>query len=430
MLDFLKGKKPTDKSTDQPKDKMSTFGGMSAKELHRDIKKGDDGEKNSGSSLQSAKKTGPGNNGNNTQGGQPNLETNSQSASKQTQVSVGSSISDEVATLYAEGETKYAVELLIKHIHENQGKVDKRFWFMLMDIYQVTDQKGAFEKVALLFAKTFSCSPPSWLEKSEDSNKMTVGGKNMLIIDGPLKNDNETRFKEFLKSAREEKFCRIEASRLKFDSSDVSGLEAFLRLMTDLRKYKITSLLMGDNHVLQFCKQYILSQEGKTLNSNFVRNETLFWLLTLEIYQWKGRENDFEELALEYAMKFDESPPGYDYKNVMKLSASQINEAEAAAARNKVTLVEKNLNSNNLASLLGIIEEQMKTGMRAEVEFGHVERVDFACASSLIHFLQELQVKQENSEKKIIFKNPCEPVVALFDMIGLTEFLDIIPRVR
>ena len=417
MLDFLKGKKPTDKPTDQPKGKMTSFGGMSAKELHRDIKKGDAGEKDANSSLQTSK----------PQTSSP--DSAPKNLSKQTQVSVGSSVSEEVATLYAEGETKYAIDMLIKHMNDNKGKVEKRFWFMLMDIYQITDQKGPFEKVALLFANTFSCSPPSWAARMEDQNKMTVGGKNILIIDGPLKSDNNARFKDFLKAAREEKFCRIEASRLKFDSSEVMGLESLLKLMTDLIKYKVTSLLMGENHVLQFCKQYISPQEGRPLNVNFTQNETLFWLITLEIYQWKGREKEFEDLALEYAMKFEESPPGYDIKSIMKLSTSQMQEAEAAE-ESTVPLVEKNLNSNNLNTLLGIIENQIKTGTRAEIEFGHVERVDFACASSLIHFLQELHIKKENADKKIIFKNPCEPVVALFDMIGLTEFVEITPRVR
>lgn len=352
--------------------------------------------------------------------------------SQNTKISVAAtnSLIEEIATLYAENETKHATEILLKFINVHKGNVDKRFWYLLMDIYQFTNQKQFFEKAAASFANTFSISPPSWIAM-EEAKKTVMAGRNVLTLDGVLQMSFSDKFKDFIKAAREEKFCRIDASRTKFEQSEVGAIELLLKSMGELRKHKVLSVLLGENNIIQLCKQYINpNKENKNLNQTFTHNEPLFWLLNLEVLQWRGRFEDFESLALEYAMKFEQSPPGYEESGVMRVEESVIKRNMEETDSEHLKLVERNINSSNLGLLFEIIEGQLKLGNKAEVELAHVERIDFASAGSIAHYLQDIQLKEEYSNKKIIFQNPNEPILALLEMVGVTEFLEIDAKQR
>ena len=234
---------------------------------------------------------------------------------------------EEIATMFAEAEDKSAVEIIKNHIKDNKGQVDKRYWFMLLDIYQVGNQKVEFEKTALIFAKQFNCSPPSWHLEEEAEGKTSITGKNLLIL-SKLTIDEKDKLKEFLTHAKEEKFCRIDITKLKFEDSSLEGFQLLLSTMYELRKSKVLSLLLGENNLLNFTKQYIkgLNQNynPEILNTVFVNNSSLFWLLYLEVLQWKNRLEEFEDLAIGYAVEFELSAPGWDENGVMKVESSII----------------------------------------------------------------------------------------------------------
>lgn len=71
-------------------------------------------------------------------------------------------VCEEAAALFAAGRPRDAASLLTAELNNKKGKCPKALWYMLMDIYQVTGQQGAFDKLALFFAKVFGSSPPSW----------------------------------------------------------------------------------------------------------------------------------------------------------------------------------------------------------------------------------------------------------------------------
>jgi len=334
----------------------------------------------------------------------------------------------EIATMYAEGDSKHALEYLIKHINDTKGLVEKRYWYMLMDMYQVNNNKPSFEKAALLFANTFGTSPPSWIENSNGTASSVIASKNALILDSALTSSHQEKLKEFLISAREEKFCRIDVSRTKFDNSDIQGIELLIRTMNDLRKFKIPSVLMGDNHISQFCNKYMKGDvNDKSLNQNFLNNEQTFWLLYLEILQWKGRMDEFEEIALDYAMTFEISPPGWDDNGIMKIEqAFTHNEPE----KEEFPKVDPTITGNNIYSLFDMLDKEFETKNQVTVDFGHVERIDFAAAGSISHYLQEMIEDPEKQNKKLILKHPNECVITLLETVGATEFMDIINKIR
>ena len=334
------------------------------------------------------------------------------------------SIEETVSTLFAEGDTDDALNRLRAYINENKGNVDKRYWFMLMDIYQILNDEKNFEKVALLFSNSFGTSPPSWVSHDNDNKKTNISGKNIIILDSKLNEEQGNKFKEFLKASKEEKFCRINASQCKFDQSEFAGILLFYKLLVDLRKNRVLSVLMGDNVLLSFCKS-IVEQNHRGLKDEFLTHEQDFWLFYLELLQWKGKKEEFEELSFEYAMKFELSPPDWDKDGVMSTEKSQDEDLSNETQEFKL---DKVLTYSNIDVMFDFIKEKFNSQNILEIDMSHVERIDFASAGSITHFVQE--ILPEDNKKELIFKNPNEMIIVLFEMLGINEFVTIQKKFR
>lgn len=348
---------------------------------------------------------------------------------KTVSVSSTTNIAEEVATIFSEGENDMCIALLKEHIESNRKKADPKIWFMLMDIYQIMNNQEAFNSLAMEFAQAYSASPPSWFGNSrEEEREMAGGGQNMLILEPTLRDESIQKFRDFLRSAKEEKFCRINVSQCKFEQNDIKHIEKILKLFTDLRRAKVTSILMGDNNLIKFCKTYISPENGeeRTLKAEFLAHEQVIWLLYLEVLQWKGLESEFEEAALNYAEKFEISPPGWEPDGIMTFrpSIKELSEEDIEVE------FDSNLNSNNVDKVLDYINEQFDLGNDAVINCAKIDRIDFGAAGAISFHIQELWGNPQYSDKKVIFKYPNQLVIALLDMVGCAEFVVIEERMR
>jgi ABC-type transporter Mla MlaB component len=355
------------------------------------------------------------------------LSANQANKNKAPMVNVSSSsFTESVATIYAEGETGVAIDRLKEHINEKRGVVEPRIWYMLMDAYQITNNQMAFEKAAVAFSNLFEQSPPSWGTSNGTGKKGVLAGKNIMILEPHFKQEYTERFKDFLKSAKEESFCRINVSQCKFEQSDFSALLQFHKLLIDLRKAKVMGILMGDNNIINFCKIYINPNvTNRTLKDEFVQNESFFWLLYLELLQWKGKHEEFDNVAIQYAMKFEISPPDWDDNGVMTFDKNEEENNESS-----YSVIDRVINSNNIQNLLDVIKADFSKGDKSELELSQVDRIDFASAGAISHFIQELWTEPEHRQKEVIFKYPNEMILTLLEMVGVTEFVTIQPKAR
>ncbi len=338
---------------------------------------------------------------------------------------------EEIATIFSEGHDRQALETIKSYFKDKLGNVESRVWFMLLDIYQIQGETQEFDKTALAFAQAFGTSPPSWFgPKNNLDQKENIGnGKNMIILDAIMKPDFADKFKELFKAAKQEKFCRINISQCKFEQNNIELFEKFLKLLQDLRKAKISSVLMGDNNLLNFCQRFFKDEKLRNnLASSFGENEIVIWQLYLEILQWKGQNEEFDNIALEYADKFEVSPPGWEDNGVMLINQSNVKEENTSS--NFVQIFDKDLNGNNINTLLSKIDKDFETSNYSELDFSLVNRIDFSAAGSITYHIQELWADPNNTDKKVIIKYPNELVTVLLQMLGVTEVVNIIPRNR
>lgn len=348
-------------------------------------------------------------------------------------VQASTPVEEEIATTFSEGEDQLAIQTIKHYFKEKNGKVEPRIWFMLMDLYQILKDSQEFDKVALSFAQSFGTSPPSWFgeDPSQSKKDNLGGGKNMIILEPILDPSYVEKFRELFKSAKKENFCRINVSQCKFEQNEPLMLEKFLKLLIDLKKSKTISVLMGDNNLISFCKKFIEDASfRKNAHPGFNENEQIVWLLYLELFQWKGQHEEFENIAFNFAEKFEVSPPGWDDNHVMDLNKISKDAIDAAPSTNNILPLDKNLNINNVNVLLDAIKDKFDKEDYAQIDLSYIERIDFSAAGAISFHIQELWSNPEYEHKKVILKNPNELIIVLLHMVGATEFVHIIPRIR
>jgi len=71
-------------------------------------------------------------------------------------------IVEEIAILYANGQTDAARQILAASLRESGATQDRTPWWMLFDLYQVLNDQMAFDDLSIDYASKFETSPPSW----------------------------------------------------------------------------------------------------------------------------------------------------------------------------------------------------------------------------------------------------------------------------
>ena len=328
-----------------------------------------------------------------------------------------------IATNYSQGDTAGCILQLRNFLNQHKGEVNNKFWYMLMDIYQVEDDKQNFEKTALAFAQLFDTSPPSWTENTKSEKKGILAGKNILILEPAFNMEHVSRFKDFFKAAKQEKFCKINVSQCRFEQSDVEALKEFYKLLVQLRKTRIKSFLMGESALLSFSQSYMnFDQNQKGLKQHFMDNEALFWNLYLEILQWKGKEEEFEQIALDFADKFEISPNGWEDEGVMSL--------ENLSVEDEKPQLDSVLNNSNISVIQEIIKYDFSKMNKSELDFSNVSRVDFSTCGGISFMINDILSRSDNLHKDIYLIRPNEMILTLFDMLGTSDSFKIVNRKR
>lgn len=338
-------------------------------------------------------------------------------------------IVDEAAIVFAGGEEKAAADMLIDYLKKTNGQANRRVWFMLLDIYQALDQKEQYEKLSLMFANRFGTSPPSWEEAlGEDSsttassggNKSAASGRNVMIVEGPSADTLAAKAKDFIAASREMKSCKLDVSRMKVDMTSIDGVGALQNTMGLLRKHKVAATLMGENHVASWLEKKIQATKG-----NADPSDSPFWMLLLEIYQWRGLMDVFEDMSLEYTMTFEVSGPGWEPSGVMTIEHVAEVEDEAGKSESDGICPDEIITDISVQRMQDSINQAIVAKGVAKLDFRRVRRMAFSSAGTFLTMLASM-----GDAKKVVVINPSELILALGDVVGFGPYVTIIPRKR
>lgn len=309
---------------------------------------------------------------------------------------------DEAAMLYASNHVDNAEQTLKSLLGGNEP----RAWHMLFDIYRLTGREREFEQLAEEFAVKFETSPPN-LGKRQNGQSATAKPGKTLSFDANLDAGAGGRLKDELAAAGKSEIVLLDLSRI--TAMEAAGASRLAEGLASAKKSKAAIQVSGVSQLVETLK-------GK-LNSD--RGTSAWWLLLLAMYQLTGKQAEFEDLAVDYAVHFEVSPPSWESVKAAREVTTPASSQAISEDAFKLKGVVSEATQNQVAALIQFAQSRQEVA----VDCSEVTRVDYAYVGSLISHLMQLL----GSGKAITLQGQNSLVNELFRAMGIDQLARLEP---
>lgn len=318
---------------------------------------------------------------------------------------------EEVAVLYANGNARDAELLLEAVLNDETATAGEGLWMMLLDLYQLTGQRERFESRVLDYATRFERSPPPWVNLSSTPVRRKADVVPLINLTGALSAKADGQFKQMLVIGQKSGAIKIDLKRLR--SIDETGCKLLMEVIVQFARDRVKLFLINAGTLVSML-------EGQLQCGCAEGRDT--WLLVLELLQYTGEYERFEELALDYAITFEESPPSWEPRPQPPAAVAASREEEHARSDDDPALEGELTGANNdsirrLASLAS-------SRQTIEVDCSQLRRMDFVSAGTLFNILSSLQTQG----KLVRLLNVNAMVGALLRVMGVDQVASVTMR--
>jgi anti-anti-sigma regulatory factor len=331
----------------------------------------------------------------------------------------------EAAVLYAANAAEAATALLRHEIKDPVGRNNKQAWLMLFDLHQMAQNRTEFDALSMLFTVKFEQSPPAWAENGDGaSDPRRVQGrerKDYFALKPSPSGDLAGEIDKFVAFAESQGTVRLDVTKI----TALTAEEATL-LAAALRKLRKKPLPMWFNHF-----DSLETVLRAAYNEKSTEAQKPFWELLFELYILEGKETQFEELGLEYAVAFEMSPPIWEtYVNSVSEATAKANvPAAKPAASGAPPAPEAGHEMKGVisaASANQVAELKAYAAARTEVvvDMGKVLRVEFGFTSAFFDVIKAIQL----AGKRVILTNLNELNAALLEALGVNRYAILVRR--
>lgn len=287
---------------------------------------------------------------------------------------------EEAAVLYANGSDADALALLETAVGDATGGCGEGAWLMLLDLYRLGGHRQRFESRVLDYATRFERSPPPWEDLSPGAGKAAGGRIPLVNLNGQLSLAAERQFAQVAAIARRSGGVRIDVGKVR--SVDDAGCGVWRRLLAELAAERIGVELVNVHALADVLAQGVQVGRAQARNS---------WLMLLELLQYDGDQGRFEDIAVDYAVTFEESPPSWERRGGLDAAPAPA-PGEAPRVDPEAFAFEGELcggGNETLKRFAAFAAERRE--MR--VECRRLRRIDFVCAGTLFNILAMLQAQ-------------------------------------
>jgi anti-anti-sigma regulatory factor len=284
----------------------------------------------------------------------------------------------------------------------------ERVWLMLFDLHRVTGNREAFTALEMDYARRFEKQPPVWREAGAETVAAARGGA-ATPFKGELVGSNAAGFAQLQQLFTGNPKARVDFAKIK--AVDAAGCEQLLAFLALVRKKKGTIELVGLESLSALLAARIAEQAG----------EQAYWRTLLECYQRLGRQEEFDNLAVDFAVAFEISPPSWD-----PVAAP----AKPAAAAKPVAAKAPELASSDGFPLRGDIRGGRLDGLdaylagheAAVIDMAGVTRMDFTSAGGMLNIL----TPHWQRGLSITLRHPNRLVAELLHVVGVSAMVTIV----
>lgn len=326
---------------------------------------------------------------------------------------------EEAAVYYANNMADQALASLNQYLHDYPEKKEMQPWLMLFDLYQIQHNRKAFDELSMQFVVKFERSAPIWKTPAipvASKKKIDPAQRDLISLGSKL--TAGPQLEKLCHLARSSNNARVSLRDL--DSVELSGCKMLQEGLSSCRKAGNQLQLEGAEHLIEVVKKRIeadgIGDEGRPV-----------WLLLFELYQWLGKEAEYEDFAIEYAVNFEISPPAWEPLKPAQVAAQSVIQKslpDAAKGDNGEFFAMRGVISESSQSQLQDLSNYAADKQEVRINMGEVPRVDFVAVGNLMSAMINLT----QAGKKVLILEANEMVQALFHMMGVSEFATLIRK--
>lgn len=314
---------------------------------------------------------------------------------------------EEAAMLFANGQDGAVRSLLEKSARAYPSGPGERLWLMLFDLFRLTGQKAAFEALGIEYAGAFEKSPPGWPEAiGAELAPATVPGK--VLFKGELTGDNDSGFNSLRQAIDRTPLLRADLSKVR--QLDADGCERLLTLLQAAKKKGREVELLGHDYLSSLLDDRVLPGRAE---------DQACWLLKLEFCQLLGQLEVFEEVAIDYAVTFEISPPSWEARKVLAAAAKPLVLAPVDDIASEGYVIKGDVRGSRFGDLLVYAAATDPV----LIDCSAVTRMDFLSAGALLNILTTVK----RTGRQIVFHHPHYLLAELFRVVGLKAVAEIVP---
>ena len=327
----------------------------------------------------------------------------------------------EAAVLYAASHAGAATQILKVEIKDVQGRNNKQSWLMLFDLYQVQPSRQEFDALSMLFTVKFEQSPPAWIDSTDAAfdprRAQSRDRKDFYSLKPAADGTIAAEIDAFTAFAESQGTVRLDLGKVVAVTPEEATL--FTNALLKLRRKQMP---MWFNNLDAFEKILRLA-----LNEGATEMQRPYWLLLFELHILQGKMEEFEELGLEYAVAFEQSPPSWEpYVNTVAAAAARLAIPAPAAATNAPESGFALKGVLSTASAQQMAELNAYAAGRSEVvlDMGKELRVDYPYTSTFFDVVKAIQL----AGKRVILNNLNELNAALLEALGVNRYAILVRR--
>ncbi|MDP1862431.1 MAG: STAS domain-containing protein [Thiobacillus sp.] len=310
---------------------------------------------------------------------------------------------DEAAILYASNQVDVAERML----KEVLATGDHRAWLMLFDLYCIQNREKDFDQLALDYAVRFESSPPVWQQiNGNGPSKSPQEQAASLELPGLLNKNAAVSLHESISATNKKAVVRIDFSRI--EMVDEYGADECAKLLSAARKAKRKLQVSGVDRLTALLQDLNRATQSRAVH----------WLLLLELYQTLGQQELFEDLAVDYAVRFEVSPPSWS-----EVQAAVVVQAAPVESLDDALCLSGEITPST-DSMLQQLCSYAATHNEVLVDLSKVTRVDYGSVSQFISVLMQCL----GSGKSITLRGHNALIHELFRVMGIDQLAQLLPR--
>jgi anti-anti-sigma regulatory factor len=335
---------------------------------------------------------------------------------------------EEAAVLYANGQAEAAATILSQTIREGVSGVQARqAWAMLFDLHQACGEQAAFESLAIEYSARFESSPPTWdpafaPHRAEAASAGSATGPATVPLPPALDAQVVKQLEQVQRFAQRNRAVVLDASAV--TTVDPVGADLLRRVLLAFAKAQRELAIVGADRLSE--------RVAGTLETGRRDPTEACWLLQLELFRLLGRQQEFEDLSIDYCVTYEVSPPPWEPMPASIRAAEPGGDAPADGSGSTAPSDSGFTVAPDAIALRGEIggrASELIAALRAAaadraeltIDCRDLRRLDFVAAGELLNEIVALRT----GGKYLVFRDVNHVIAALLAVMGIPDLAEI-----